>query len=77
MSIQMIALRNSFVRYMRQSEVKIGTLREVVERIQRGEKVDVEKALGTGEPEKETDWEEGKFCVTMRFGLVGTNAMQY
>lgn len=60
MSIQMIALRNSFQRYMRQSEVKIGLLREVVERIKNGEKVDVEQALGTGNPEMEADWEEGE-----------------
>lgn len=58
MSIQMIALRNSFQRYMRQSTLRLGQLREVVERIQRGEKVDVEKALGTGDPKKEADWEE-------------------
>lgn len=60
MSIQMITLRNSFERHMRQSEVRIGLLREVVEKIQRGETVDVEKALGTGEPKKEADWEESK-----------------
>lgn len=59
MSIQMIALRNSFSRYMRQSEVKIGLLREVVDKIQKGEPVDVEQALGTGNPQKEADWEEG------------------
>ncbi|KAG8668774.1 hypothetical protein FPOAC2_08078 [Fusarium poae] len=58
MSIQMIALRNSFDRYMRQSEARITSLREVVEKIQRGETVDVEKALGTGDPGKEADWEE-------------------
>ncbi|CAM1502927.1 Fc.00g077030.m01.CDS01 [Cosmosporella sp. VM-42] len=58
MSIQMIALRSSFDRYMRQSEIKIGRLREVVEKIQNGEQVDVEKALGTGDPNKESDWEE-------------------
>lgn len=57
MSIQMITLRNSFDRYMRVSQVRIGLLREVVERIQNGEEVDVEKLLGTGEPEKEADWE--------------------
>jgi hypothetical protein len=60
MSIQMIALRNSFNRYMRQSDVKIGQLREVVERIKNGEKVDVEQVLGTENPEKEEDWEEGE-----------------
>jgi hypothetical protein len=59
MSIQMIALRNSFDRHMRQAEVRIARLREVVERIQKGEDVDVEKALGTGEPQKEAEWEEG------------------
>ncbi|KAH8169752.1 hypothetical protein LIA77_10296 [Sarocladium implicatum] len=58
MSIQMITLRNSFEKHMRQTEVRIGLLREVVEKIQRGEAVDVEKALGTGEPKKEADWEE-------------------
>ncbi|KAM0436100.1 hypothetical protein ACHAPT_002992 [Fusarium lateritium] len=58
MSIQMIALRNSFDRYMRQSEARIMALRDVVEKIQRGEPVDVEKALGTGDPKKEADWEE-------------------
>lgn len=61
MSIQMIALRNSFDRYMRQSEVRIGQLREVVERIQAGEQVDVEKALGTGDAKREADWEECRF----------------
>ncbi|KAF5661699.1 hypothetical protein FHETE_8347 [Fusarium heterosporum] len=58
MSIQMIAVRNSFDRFMRQSEARITSLREVVEKIQRGEEVDVEKALGTGDPAKEADWEE-------------------
>lgn len=65
MSIQMIALRNSFQRYMRQSEVKIGLLREVVERIKNGEKVDVEQALGTGNPESEADWDEGKSSLDL------------
>merc|ERR1712000_450657 len=72
MSIQMIALRNSFGRYMRQSEVKIATLREVVERIQKGEKFDVEKALGTGEKDKEDDWAEGKFFRIAGSGYQGS-----
>ncbi|KAM5345437.1 hypothetical protein ACJ41O_011299 [Fusarium nematophilum] len=58
MSIQMITLRHSFDRYMRQSEARIAALREVVEKIQKGEPVDVEKALGTGDAKKEADWEE-------------------
>jgi hypothetical protein len=59
MAIQMIAVRNSFRRYMRSAEIKIAQLREVVERIQNGESVDVEAALGTGNAQKEADWEEG------------------
>ncbi|KAK4038460.1 hypothetical protein C8A01DRAFT_17447 [Parachaetomium inaequale] len=56
MSIQMIALRKDFATFMRQSDVRIGLLREVVEKLQRGEEVDVEKALGTGDAEKELEW---------------------
>jgi hypothetical protein len=64
MSIQMIALRNSFDRYMRQSDVKIARLREVVQRIQNGEEnVDVEAMLGTGDAKQEADWEEGLSAV--------------
>ncbi|KAI8634583.1 hypothetical protein F5Y19DRAFT_117803 [Xylariaceae sp. FL1651] len=58
MSIQMIALRKDFATFMRRAEVRIGLLREVVEKLQRGEEVDVEKTLGTGEVEKEKEWEE-------------------
>ena len=64
-AIQMIALRRDFATFMRQSDVRIGLLREVVEKIQKGEKVDVERVLGTGDPQKEKDWEEGasRVCV--------------
>jgi hypothetical protein len=51
---------------MRQSDVRIGLLREVVEKLQRGEKVDVEKVLGTGDKEKELEWEEGQQHLIMR-----------
>ncbi|KAI1483960.1 hypothetical protein K445DRAFT_51245 [Daldinia sp. EC12] len=58
MAIQMIALRKDFDTFMRRSEVRIGLLREVVEKLQKGEEVDVQKALGTGDAEKEKEWEE-------------------
>ncbi|KIH91823.1 hypothetical protein SPBR_02028 [Sporothrix brasiliensis 5110] len=57
MSIQMIALKKDFDTFMRQSDVKIGLLKDVIERIQKGEKVDVESALGTGDPAKEAEWD--------------------
>lgn len=59
MSIQMIALKKDFATFTRQSDVRIGLLREVVEKLQRGEEVDVEKVLGAGDPEKEIEWQEG------------------
>lgn len=62
MSIQMIALRNSFEAFMRRADAKIGLLREVIERIQKGEKVDVEGLLGTGDERREREWEEGMFA---------------
>jgi hypothetical protein len=68
MSIQMITMRNSFERHMRQTEVRIGLLKEVVEKIQRGENVDVERMLGTGDPKKEADWEEGKLRLPFKRG---------
>ncbi|KYK61767.1 hypothetical protein DCS_02911 [Drechmeria coniospora] len=63
MSIQMIALRKQAEQYARQSAVRIGLLREVVEKIKNGEEVDVEKILGTGDPQREADWEEGGFAL--------------
>ncbi len=60
MSIQMISLKKDFATFMRQSDARIGLLREVVEKLQKGEDVDVEKVLGTGDPERELAWEEGR-----------------
>lgn len=54
----MIALKRDYATFMRRAEVRIGLLREVVEKLQRGEEVDVEKTLGTGDAEKELQWEE-------------------
>ena len=58
-AIQMIALRNDFLNFSRKADAKIGLLREVIERVQSGEEVDVEGLLGTGDEEKEREWEEG------------------
>ncbi|KAM4055249.1 hypothetical protein HRG_006048 [Hirsutella rhossiliensis] len=58
MSIQMITLRKQMDQHTRQSAVRIGLLRDVVEKIRNGEEVDVEKVLGTGDAQREADWEE-------------------
>ncbi|KAK0711665.1 hypothetical protein B0H67DRAFT_448658, partial [Lasiosphaeris hirsuta] len=58
MSIQMISLKKDFEAFTRQSDVRIGLLREVIEKLQKGEKVDVEKVLGAGDPAMEQGWED-------------------
>lgn len=58
MSIQMIALRNEFATFIRRADAKIDLLREVIEKVQNGEDVDVEGLLGAGNIEKEQEWEE-------------------
>ena len=60
MSINMITLRKDFTTYMRRSETRIGILREVVERLQKGEDFDVEKALGTGDAQQEDEWQQSE-----------------
>jgi len=60
----MIALKNSKLNYSRTAEAKIATLREVIQRVQNGEDVDVERMLGTGDPKQEKEWEGGTFSVT-------------
>jgi hypothetical protein len=60
----MIALRNEFTAFSRRADAKIGLLKEIIERIQNGEEVDVEGLLGTGDKEREREWEEGKIPCT-------------
>ncbi|KAL9601149.1 MAG: hypothetical protein Q9219_002748 [cf. Caloplaca sp. 3 TL-2023] len=56
--MQMIALRNEFTAFSRRADAKIALLKEVIERVQKGEEVDVKGLLGTGDPEKEKEWEQ-------------------
>ncbi|KAK5171766.1 uncharacterized protein LTR77_003402 [Saxophila tyrrhenica] len=57
-AIQILALRNDMLKYTRQTEAKLGLLREVVQKVKNGEEVDVRKALGTGDEQTEREWEE-------------------
>ena len=58
-AIQMIALRNDYAVFSRKADAKISLLKEVLERVHRGEDVDVKGLLGTGDEEQEKEWEEG------------------
>ncbi|KAJ5934608.1 hypothetical protein N7466_004155 [Penicillium verhagenii] len=57
-AIRMLSLKNSYATYTRTTDAKIELLKEVIERIKSGEKIDVEKLLGTGDDAQEREWEE-------------------
>ena len=44
--------------FSRKTDAKLALLREVVHKVKNGEDVDVKKALGTGDPQQEAEWEE-------------------
>lgn len=68
----MLLLRNEWMSYTRSTDAKIGLLREIIEKVKRGEKVDVEKILGTGDMGKEREWEEGMFFFPLLArGIIG------
>lgn len=65
----MIALKNDYAAYTRTTDAKILLLREIIEKVKAGEKVDVERLLGTGDEAKEREWEEGSLlslCSAVR-----------
>ncbi|EED17021.1 conserved hypothetical protein [Talaromyces stipitatus ATCC 10500] len=57
-AIQMLVLRKDFENYTRKADAKIRLLREVIQKVNNGENVDVERLLGTGDEVKEREWEE-------------------
>ncbi|CAL5872230.1 uncharacterized protein PFLUO_LOCUS6489 [Penicillium psychrofluorescens] len=57
-AIRMMTLKNDYAAYRRTTDAKIELLREVIEKVKRGETVDVERLLGTGDEAKEREWEE-------------------
>lgn len=58
MSIQMIALKNGDATFTRRADARITLLKEIIEKVQNGEEVDVEGLLGTGDPKREQEWED-------------------
>jgi hypothetical protein len=60
-AIQILWLKQERAHSLRKAEAKIGLLREVIERLQKGEDVDVEGVLGTGRDADEKEWAEGRF----------------
>ena len=58
-AIQMLTLKNEYSTFSRKADSKIKLLKDVFDRVQRGENVDVEKILGTGNEEQEQEWRDG------------------
>lgn len=59
-AIQMLTLRNEYSNFSRRADSKIALLKEVLDKVQRGEEVDVGKVLGTGDEEQEQEWQDGE-----------------
>ncbi|KAI5856907.1 hypothetical protein BZA05DRAFT_386545 [Tricharina praecox] len=57
-AIQQLTLKQEHADFLRKADGRIAVLREVIERLGRGEEVDVERMLGTGEDAEEKAWEE-------------------
>ena len=58
-AIHTLKLKSEMRDTERKAEAKIALLKKVIERIQSGEDVDVEKELGTGDPVAEEEWFDG------------------
>lgn len=63
----MLTLKNGYVAYRRTTDAKIELLKEIIGRVQKGEKVDVERLLGTGDETKEKEWDQGTWEISGPF----------
>jgi hypothetical protein len=63
-AIQILTLKSRTFQSTRQAEAKMALLHEVIKRVQAGEEVDVRKELGTGDPVREKEWEDGEFVLS-------------
>ncbi|KAF2095535.1 hypothetical protein NA57DRAFT_22489, partial [Rhizodiscina lignyota] len=57
-AIHTIRIKGEIAAYSRKTDAKIHQLRTVIEKVQAGQIVDVEKELGTGDPNSEREWRE-------------------
>ena len=57
-AINILALKREMLNFSRKTDAKLTLLRDVLKRVKSGEDVDVEKLLGTGNPEQEKEWED-------------------
>jgi Family of unknown function (DUF5321) len=70
LAIRVITLKTEIEDTRRMVESKIRVLDNVIRRLRSGEAVDVKEALGTGDPEKETEWAKGECLACRRWPLL-------
>lgn len=75
-AIQLLWLKQERARSLRRAEAKIGILREVIERVQAGEEVDVEKVLGAGDEAQEAEWMDGELMAFASGAGIIANGLQ-
>ena len=73
----MLALKNDYSTFSRKTDAKIKLLKDVLDRVQRGEDVDVEKALGTGDEVQEQEWKDGKFPRLLSRKFMGSSCVNF
>lgn len=78
----MLTLKNEYSQFSRKADAKIKLLKDVLDKVQRGENVDVEKVLGTGDEEQEQEWRDGKwlhelFLMALRSSYLSTSIAQH
>ena len=64
-AINQIRLKTDFQNHKRTTDAKIDLLKEVIQRVNKGENVNVAEILGTGDEEKEKEWEQGEAIVLL------------
>jgi hypothetical protein len=71
-AIQILWLKQDKAHTLRKADAKIGLLKEIIERVQRGEDVPVESMLGTGSAESEKEWTERESLHLIRHAALLT-----
>lgn len=69
-AMKLVSERQTAAAYSRNTKARIGILKDAIERVHRGEKVDLKRIFGTGNEQDEEEWEEGMLKV--RCGYVAT-----
>ncbi|KAG5437068.1 hypothetical protein PCANB_001189 [Pneumocystis canis] len=57
-AIHVLSIKQEFNEFETQIDAKISLLRDIIDRIQKGENVHISKELGTGIKEKEKEWSD-------------------